>query len=146
VLVRKEQLLSQTLGRFQRGGVLLAIMLILAPHILGMLFMAGVFTVPLGDSCEAIGFAMLILLSIFFPGGFAPLNWPVIRNLGVLSYSLYIWQQLFCASPNFFGWSDVWFMSMPGWLVAALMMAMLSYYCFEKPLLGLRARFRPVAT
>ena len=145
LLVRKEHLVSQALGRFKRGGVLLALVLIFTPHVLSRLLVAGMFTVPLGDSCQAIGFGMLILQGVLFPGGFAPLNWPVIRNLGVLSYSLYIWQQLFCASPKFFGWPDLWFMSMPGWLFAALLTAMLSYYCFEKPLLGLRARFRPVA-
>jgi peptidoglycan/LPS O-acetylase OafA/YrhL len=82
------------------------------------------------------------LQSIFSPQLFKPLNWPVIRNLGILSYSIYIWQMVFCSDPQNFGWPHVWFMSFPGWLLAALLAATLSYHGLEKPLMRLRARFR----
>jgi peptidoglycan/LPS O-acetylase OafA/YrhL len=49
---------------------------------------------------------------------------------------------IFCSDPQNFGWSHVWFMSFPGWLLAALLAAVLSYHCLEKPLMRLRARFR----
>src|SRR6202044_3275928 len=98
--------------------------------------------VALGDTFQSVGFAILLLHSVRSPQLFKPLNWPVIRNLGILSYSIYIWQMLFCSNPKTFGWPNFWFMSFPGWLLAALLVASLSYYGLEKPLMGLRARFR----
>jgi peptidoglycan/LPS O-acetylase OafA/YrhL len=62
--------------------------------------------------------------------------------LGTLSYSVYIWQQLFLghfAGPKLaalaiYDWRVWWLM--------ALGVAAISYYVVERPILALRARFR----
>lgn len=59
------------------------------------------------------------------------LNWAPIKYVGVLSYSLYLYQQMF---TGFF------FRNVPLNLVCAFGAAICSYYCVEKPSLGLRDR------
>jgi len=65
------------------------------------------------------------------------LNWKPIAFLGVLSYSLYLWQQLFL-NRN----STVWINAFPQNLVLAIAVALGSYFLLEKPLLELRRRLR----
>jgi peptidoglycan/LPS O-acetylase OafA/YrhL len=96
----------------------------------------------IGNPLQAIGFGILLLTSVLYPRGFLPLNWPIVIQIGVVSYSIYIWQQIICASPEIYGLSNVWWMSFPWWLLAALAIGFASYYGFERPLLKLRARFR----
>ncbi len=63
-------------------------------------------------------------------------------HLGVLSYSTYIWQQMFCLTDaSIFGVPDGWWASFPIWILLALLAAHASYYLVEKPLLKLRAKF-----
>lgn len=139
---RNEQAISATMNRFKWGSVFLGLALILEPLLVSHWWLGRAVSVPLGQTFQATGFSILLIQSILSPAIFMPLNWPVIRTLGVLSYSIYIWQQIFCTNPKCFGLGQVWFMSFPGWLLAALLMALVSYYCLEKPLMGLRARFR----
>lgn len=112
------------------------------PEIFSKGLVAGAFTVPFGNTLQAIGFAILLLQSILFPQIFKPLNWPAVKTLGVLSYSIYIWQQLFWQNPESFGFQKVWFMTFPGWFLTTGLVAVFSYYGLEKPLMGLRAYFR----
>jgi peptidoglycan/LPS O-acetylase OafA/YrhL len=95
-----------------------------------------------GNLWQAIGFGVLLVTSILHPGWFKPLNWPVAIQLGVVSYSLYIWQQIFFAGPKEYGFTPVWWMAFPWWVLAALAASFASYYGFERPLLKLRTRFR----
>ena len=67
----------------------------------------------------------------------APVVW-----LGTLSYSLYIWQQLFLghfAGPALAGLAIY---ERHVWWATALAVAVVSYYIVERPILGLRDRFR----
>ena len=118
--------------------------MILVPYVLTKLFVLGKLTVPLGESCQALGIATLLLMSVVNPRllPFRPLNWRWVREIGVLSYSIYIWQQIFCTKPADFGIGPEWWLAFPGWLVAAFAVATASYYGLEKPLLRLRASFR----
>jgi len=60
------------------------------------------------------------------------LNLPPVAWLGRLSYSLYLWQELFCTNVSLhFGYFLV---------VPALACACLSYYGVEQPMLRLRER------
>ncbi len=141
---------SETLRRWlcSRPGLVsgLAVSLIILPLVLQRHFLAGFFTVPLAVPCETLGFVTLMLQSVLLPGWgvYRVLNSAVACQLGVLSYSLYIWQQLFCAPPATYGLEQAWWLAFPGWLVPALGVAALSYYGFERPFLSLRARFRRV--
>jgi peptidoglycan/LPS O-acetylase OafA/YrhL len=59
------------------------------------------------------------------------LNWSGIKWLGRISYSLYLWQQPFCADPHL----------KSAWLaLLALGCACLSYYFVEQPMLRVRDR------
>ena len=143
LLVAHQDKMGSLLSRFSRATVISGIALVIGPQLLIKSFVAESLTVPLGNTFQALGFTLLLLQSVFFPQFFKPLNWPVVRQIGILSYSIYIWQMLFCGDPATYGLPHVWFMSFYGWLPAVLLVAMSSYYCFEKPLMALRARFRP---
>jgi peptidoglycan/LPS O-acetylase OafA/YrhL len=65
------------------------------------------------------------------------LNWKPIAFVGLLSYSLYLWQQLFL-NRN----SSAWINSFPQNLGFAVAAALGSYFLLEKPLLRLRQRLR----
>ena len=65
------------------------------------------------------------------------LNWRPIAFLGVLSYSLYLWQQPFLNKQ-----SSSWETAFPQNLVFVVIAAMASYLLLEKPLLKLRHRLR----
>ncbi len=98
--------------------------------------------IPTGPLLQAAGFGTLLLTSVLHPGSFKPLNWPLIAQVGILSYSIYIWQQIFSIGPQSYGLSNVWWLSFPGWLLLAFLAGVTSYYGLERPLLKLRARFR----
>lgn len=97
-----------------------------------------------GRTLQSAGFAILMVQSVLLAdwGVYKILNWRALSQIGVLSYSLYIWQQIFCAHPQEFGLGPVWWMTYPLWLVPVAAAACLSYYGFERPLLQLRHRFR----
>jgi peptidoglycan/LPS O-acetylase OafA/YrhL len=125
-------------------AVVIALLLLLVPYSFAYAHVPGRVNVFFSNSFQSFGFAILLLHSINRPKQFCYrwLNWPWIQRIGVLSYSIYIWQQLFCTPPELFGMKPVWWMSFPGWLIAVLVVASISYYGFERPLLKLRARFR----
>jgi len=92
-----------------------------------------------GSSVINASLAVLIHRSVYCsrdPIGRA-LNWKPIAFFGVLSYSLYLWQQLFL-NRN----SVAWINSFPQNLALAATAALASYFLLEKPLLGLRQRLR----
>ena len=85
-----------------------------------------------------LGVGIVINDAVDHPDRFAGvLNWPPIAWVGRLSYSLYIWQQVFCwKSP--LGWLG----HFPQNLVATLVMSSASYYLVEQPFAKIRVRFR----
>lgn len=90
-----------------------------------------------GYLCDALAIATImvwVIRSPATPGG-RLLNSRVVRHVGVLSYSLYLWQQLFLTSQN-----TSLFGRFPVNLAAALAAAEVSYWLVERPFLRLRAR------
>ena len=83
----------------------------------------------------AIGF--LMMYSIFGPRNiwFKFLNLKVINYIGLLSYSIYLWQQIFISGDNNFGTTS------PENLLFILIIAMSSYHLIEKPFLKLKTKF-----
>lgn len=82
-----------------------------------------------------IGF--IILYSIFGPKNFwfKILNSGVLNYIGILSYSLYLWQQPFIYETK------LWFNEFPQNIIFILAMAIFSYYIIEKPFLRLKSKF-----
>jgi peptidoglycan/LPS O-acetylase OafA/YrhL len=66
------------------------------------------------------------------------LNAKPVVFVGVLSYSLYLWQQ-----PFLNRYSDAWFASFPQNLLIAVCCALGSYFAVERPVLRLRRRVAP---
>ena len=69
---------------------------------------------------------------------YAALNWGPVAWLGKISYSLYLWQELFCSNPKLpYGYALA---------IPAIGCACLSYYLVEQPMLRLRERLTRDAT
>jgi len=83
--------------------------------------------------------AILIHRSVCRPGDWLGLflNWKPVAFIGVLSYSLYLWQQLFLNRD-----SAAWSAAFPQSLLFTFGAALASYLLLEKPLLKLRHRLR----
>jgi peptidoglycan/LPS O-acetylase OafA/YrhL len=92
-----------------------------------------------GTSVMNVSLAILIHRSVYLSedrlGRF--LNWKSIEFVGILSYSLYLWQQLFLNRD-----STAWMNAFPQNLLFAVAAALASYLLLEKPLLRLRHRLR----
>jgi peptidoglycan/LPS O-acetylase OafA/YrhL len=93
----------------------------------------------LGTSIINIGIALLVNRCVFkhkdYVGAF--LNWRPVVFIGVLSYSLYVWQQLFL-NRN----SSSWINAFPENILLAAGAALASYYVIEMPMVGLRRTLR----
>lgn len=82
-----------------------------------------------------VALAGLVLHAIQIP--YRALNWGPVAWLGRISYSLYLWQELFCSSRTLhLGYSLV---------LPSLACACLSYYIVERPMLGLREKLKSAA-
>lgn len=132
----------------RRAMLLAGLVLVLVPYVLDNInhsnLILRILRVTVDPSFEALGFALVMLQSVFLPdwGIYRVLNWRWVCQIGVLSYSIYIWQQIFCNEPGVLGPGPVWWMSFPGWLIPVFVVSFISYYGLERPILKLRVRFR----
>lgn len=118
--------LKRFFERFLWPVFLLACLCLLVPELVG-----------LGVGLQSFGFIFLLLQSVLVPAfkPFQILNHRWMVRIGILSYSLYIWQQLvFQLWPV----PQVWLLALPMTFVAAW----LSYNFLEKPFFSLRSKFR----
>jgi peptidoglycan/LPS O-acetylase OafA/YrhL len=68
------------------------------------------------------------------------LNSPLLKSVGVLSYSLYLWQQLFINRTG-----GAWWNAFPWNVLCAFGCASASYYCVERPFLRARSKIERAA-
>ena len=97
----------------------------------------GIMALPLGNTIISLAILFLIFCYII-PSGkviFKILNYKAVVHIGVLSYSIYIWQQFF-----FMGNTGVWRI-FPYNIVEVYVVALASYYLWEQPFLKLKNRF-----
>lgn len=117
-------------------------LLLLIPLVVSPLLRArfgGAYSVTLGMTLDALCVGSLLILLINHSAGkgltafleASPMQW-----LGRLSYSIYLWQQLFLTNLN-----HTWSGRFPMSLCAALGAACLSYYLLETPLMRFKNRF-----
>jgi peptidoglycan/LPS O-acetylase OafA/YrhL len=92
-----------------------------------------------GTSVIIVCLAVLIHRCVYRPDDWVGrvLNWKPIVFVGALSYSLYLWQQLFLNRE-----SSAWINTFPQNLIFAIAAALASYFLLEKPLLKLRHRLQ----
>ncbi|MFA6276973.1 MAG: acyltransferase [Pedobacter sp.] len=93
-------------------------------------------SLPFGNTIIAICI-MYIILSYIYPQNnliFKFLNHRVMVHIGVLSYSIYIWQEFF------FTKEALLFNKFPLNIIAIYLISTASYYLWEKPFLNLRKR------
>jgi peptidoglycan/LPS O-acetylase OafA/YrhL len=118
---------------------MIAVTIVLSHHLL-----LGWFTVTLGPTVQALAATYLICSYAYCPDGptFAALNARPVVYLGILSYSLYIWQQPFFAKPSAFGLEGATLLEWPYNVLGLIVVAAASYHLLERPLLALRRRLR----
>jgi peptidoglycan/LPS O-acetylase OafA/YrhL len=99
---------------------------------------------PFGYTICGASVAFFLLWCVRNPTSFVGcfLNHPFVMHIGVLSYSMYLWQTLFLndANASVFGAARKYIGSFPGNWIAVFLVASLSYYFVERPSLRLRNR------
>jgi len=102
-------------------------------------YMAHTVVAVFGTSIINITIAILIHRFIYCSGDWIGqfLNWKPIAFVGVLSYSLYVWQQLFL-NP----YSTAWANAFPQNVAFAIAASLASYFLLERPFLKLRRHLR----
>jgi peptidoglycan/LPS O-acetylase OafA/YrhL len=94
---------------------------------------AGLFALAFAPTITAFCIGGILLYVIDTKDGlvFGILNHSVVRHIGVLSYSLYLWQQLFVSQELHL---------LPYGFLLMIVAAELSFWCVERPSLKLRPR------
>jgi len=115
----------------------LVFLLVVSP-ILERLF-RGSYYLPVGGSLNSAGCTLLMLWALQHPRGRVGtwLNSGPLVHLGTISYSLYMWQQLFLAPPRL---ALPWIGVFPLNEIFALAAAEFSYWVIERPFLRLKDR------
>jgi peptidoglycan/LPS O-acetylase OafA/YrhL len=95
----------------------------------------GAYDLAIGLSLQGFCCGIIVLYTISHPHNFVGrfLNNRIIAHIGIISYSLYLWQQLFTANERF-GW-------FPLNIVMIFICAELSYFLVEKPSFAIRDKF-----
>lgn len=113
----------------------LAIPLVLLINRMGSHTMAILLGAPVMNVCIALLIESSTRHASSLAGRF--LNWKPVVSLGVLSYSLYLWQ-----SPFFDHRSNAWINAFPQNLMLAFLAALSSWFLIERPFVRLRRRLR----
>jgi peptidoglycan/LPS O-acetylase OafA/YrhL len=139
----KTDLLAGWVGWRPKSGRLAAVLLMYVPTVLSAQLLLAPFTVTFGPMLQAASAGYLIASFLLVPRGleFSLLNTWIMRSLGLISYSLYIWQQpILLAPPHFFGTMESWLASPLQRLILCIVCAMVSYLLLERPFAALRRR------
>ena len=129
---------NQLIQPFLRGWIAAlaaAFILVLGPVYLGARF-RGSYILVFGFTLNALCLSQILLYVVRVPNSPVGrlLNTAVLRHLGVISYSLYLWQHMFTRpnSERFIPWN----------LIAILACAELSHWLIERPSFWLRDRLQ----
>jgi peptidoglycan/LPS O-acetylase OafA/YrhL len=98
----------------------------------------GAYEITIGKSLELACLVIVVTAAVSFPGTllFRFLNWRPLVFVGILSYSLYVWNNLFLYSAGHWRVN-----SLPFNFLCVLGMALASHYLVERPFLQLKDRF-----
>ncbi|MBX7220801.1 MAG: acyltransferase [Blastocatellia bacterium] len=119
-----------------------AILLIFGVEYFSLQGRLGIVLLPFGRTLSSVLVAGLIFGAIHRTNDrlFAFLNHPVMVWAGVLSYSLYVWQQIFLYDARFPA-GQVWWRMFPVNIGLVFLVSWLSYRFWESPFLRLKERF-----
>jgi len=138
----KEELLRKCAGRWNKLMMISLTVLLVIPclEILGKGNVLKAIMVSFGSYCGPLAnivIAFIILYSVFGPrnGWFRLLNSKPMNYVGVMSYSIYLWQEFFVIKKEW------WVTHFPQNLVCIALASLFSRYVIEKPFLKLKARF-----
>jgi peptidoglycan/LPS O-acetylase OafA/YrhL len=129
---------QQAHRRFLNAGnafFLLATGFLLVPYLSAKLTtgVPGILTTAFGNTITALSIGGILLYVMNNPQSPAGrfLNLRIVRHLGVISYSLYLWQQIFTGNPT----------HMHRYVYLCMLVAAeLSFWLIEKPVMRLRTR------
>ena len=142
VLVRHEAKGEEFFAKYVSLGRFCAVASIYLVVALTTNAIGGPFTVPFGTSVQAFAAAYLIGSYVVVRRGasYSILNLRPVAFVGVLSYSIYIWQQLYFTNARSVGWPELGLLEFPGNIAAATVTGAASYILLERPLLRLRKK------
>lgn len=130
----------QILLRLAGNGLLVAgaivFVFLISPLVGGRL--RGTYTATIGPTLDLACLTVIITAAVHFPGTLLHrfLNWGPLAFVGVISYSLYVWNNLFLYDHG-------WTVQSPPWNLACVFgLAILSHYFVEKPFLQLKKKLR----
>lgn len=136
-----EPWLRERLQRHYRTLLVGGVLAVLGVETVNAYLTSQGFILTIGYSIEAVAMAAIVGAAVAAAGSRVgrALNARLVVHLGVVSYGLYLWQQMFVLLP--FGV----FRIVPLGLLAALVAAEMSWRLVERPFMGLRARLHPAA-
>lgn len=88
-----------------------------------------------------VGYLMISVIVVKDDWVYKILNHRLVTAVGVISYSLYVWQQIFLYDANWLH-GDVWYRQFPVNILIVFIVATLSYRLYEKQFLQLKKRFK----
>ena len=98
---------------------------------------AGAYAITVGMTINNFVIAFLLLWCVYTSSAVSTfLNSKILKQIGLISYSLYIWQQLVLGST--------YRISFPLNVAMVFSIGFISYYFVEKPILKLKNRFEPM--
>lgn len=101
---------------------------------------AGSYSVPIGHSLTNFTILFLLLWCIYIPSHVQTfLNYPWIKQIGIMSYSLYIWQQLILTNRY-----HLFINTFPINFILVFAISFVSYYVIERPILNLKNKFKHI--
>jgi peptidoglycan/LPS O-acetylase OafA/YrhL len=104
----------------------------------------GFITIPFDQGIQSIAIGYIVCSYAHLPlgWGYTWLNFPLMRWIGILSYSLYIWQQLFLYPAGLSGHDHEmpWWRHFPQNFLLVFIAATISYYAIERRFLKLKER------
>lgn len=104
------------------------------------IFFGAPYNLLAGFSLNNIAIMIFIYWTIYVESPASRLlNTRVFIHVGILSYSLYVWQQLFLTTKTAF-----WVNKFPQNILASAVVAVASYYILEKPILKLKEKYKKV--